>query len=355
MRHPLARLTISGNPVQQNSGSRAIKTSECALVFAADDNFTEGLAVAIHSALKHLPPGVSPEIYLLDNGLSEESHARLRRTVAAARRDVDLRRVQIPGHRLGPMQADSHLRPATYARVLIPEVLPPHIRRVVYLDSDVLVRRDVSPLFSIELGGALLGAVRDYFTSSTAHELSGVRDRSNPRPYFNAGVLVIDVIAWRTAGLVDRVLEYARSGEPLRWADQDALNGVVEDWYELDARWNVQHVPTTIFRADFPLVLDERGEAIYGERRSNYRASAIVHFIGSVKPWHYSCAAAGTYGWVCGLIRSRWYTPRETVVWLVRWHRPRLRYWVGRWRKRLRTRGGLTKQDRQVGRNLGKW
>src|SRR5262252_9157634 len=40
---------------------------------------------------------------------------------------------------------------ATYARLFIPEVLP-EVDRVVYLDCDVLVRRDLGALFDSDMG-----------------------------------------------------------------------------------------------------------------------------------------------------------------------------------------------------------
>jgi lipopolysaccharide biosynthesis glycosyltransferase len=314
----------------------ATGSSGSALVFAADDNFAEGLAVALHSALVHLGPMAAPEVYLLDNGLSERSWAKLRRIADRARPGLRLRGVEVAADRLGPIAKGSHLSPASYARLLLAEAVEPHVRRAVYLDVDVLVRRDLSPLFTLDLGGALVAAVRDYYTSSTAHEMSGVRDRSNPRPYFNTGVLVIDVERWRGTGLADRILEYAQAGpEPLRFADQDALNGVIDNWCELDYRWNVQQLPRHIYAREWPRELTESEQYAYRHRRELFRAAAVVHFISSIKPWRYSCATAGTWAWVVGLIRSGWYSPGELAAWLVRWQVPRLRYRIGRSMQRM--------------------
>jgi lipopolysaccharide biosynthesis glycosyltransferase len=40
-------------------------------VFAGNDRYARGLAVAIHSSLTHLSGRVAPEIYILDDGLSD--------------------------------------------------------------------------------------------------------------------------------------------------------------------------------------------------------------------------------------------------------------------------------------------
>jgi lipopolysaccharide biosynthesis glycosyltransferase len=183
--------------------------------------------------------------------------------------------------------------------LLIPELLPRHLSRALYLDADVLVRHDPSPLFAIALGDAIVGAARDAAITSTDHELSGVRDRALARPYFNTGVLVMDMERWREAGLTERALGYAAaSAEPLRWAEQDALNAVLDTWHELDPRWNTQH---SLFLS-----------------RDRFRAAGIWHFVGG-KPWNPKCQAPGTMSWAAGLLRSGWYTPREGVVWLLGW------------------------------------
>jgi lipopolysaccharide biosynthesis glycosyltransferase len=291
--------------------------SEYALVLAGDSDkgYARGLAVAMFSALTNLAPGVQPEVCVLDNGLLESSRARLRKVAAAAGRSDALRWISIPGERFGDIVRDQRFPLTTYSRLLIPELVPSHIRRAVYLDADVLVRHDISQLFTIDLGDSVFGAARDTAITSTAHEMSGVRERLSGRPYFNAGVLVIDVPQWRSTGLGERALKYAADGsEPLRWVDQDALNAVADNWHELDFRWNVQQG--------------------HGLARSRYRQAAVVHFVGG-KPWNPELKAIGTTAWVGALMRSGWYRPGEALLWLFSWLASR--YWLTTARRRWGT------------------
>jgi lipopolysaccharide biosynthesis glycosyltransferase len=307
-----------------------------ALAFAADENFAEALAVAVRSALVNLSPAVAAEVYVLDNGISERSRARLARVVRAARRDADLRWIRIPSERLAHLPVPDHLTRSTYSRLLIPDVIPAHVRRVVYLDADILVRGDLSPLFTTGLGDAPIGAVRDFVTGSTEHEDPGVRESADRRPYFNAGVLVIDVARWRRTGLADRALEYAAArSEPVRSGDQDSLNATVDSWHELDYRWNLQHA--SFFGAQGPPA-EELGGRLYGRRRELYREAAVLHFTARPKPWHGSCVCPGTAAWVRSLVRASWYTPPEAAIWLSRFCAQRARYWLGTLKLRLRER-----------------
>jgi lipopolysaccharide biosynthesis glycosyltransferase len=308
--------------------------SELALVFAADERFALPLAVAMRSALATLSPAVFVELYVLDNGLSESSRNRLLRVVDGVGRGNQLRWISVPAERLANIViTDSRFTPASYSRLFAAELVPEHIQRVVYLDADVLVRRDLSPLFTTELGDAPAGAVRDFAIPSTAHELSGVRDRSHPRTYFNAGVLVIDVPRWRKVGLTDQALKYAAaSSEPLPLVDQDALNAVVENWHELDYKWNLQQI---IFWAD-RRPRSGFGDDLYRQRWDLYRAAAVLHFVGGPKPWHRLCTLPGTTAWVRTMIRTGWHPPSKALAWLLRYLRSRARYWLGTIRRRWR-------------------
>jgi UDP-glucose/galactose:(glucosyl)LPS alpha-1,2-glucosyl/galactosyltransferase len=299
------------------SPSSAPSEGEVALVFAADEGFAQATAVAMHSALKHLPPSEEPETYVLDNCLTGASRDRLRDVAFHSGREI--RWLEIPSDLLVSRPASPHLTPTTYARLLIPDLLPTSVRRAVYLDGDVLVREDLSPLFRVELGGAAFAAVRDFGPPRSDSE-SAVGEPVEPKPFFNLGVLVIDLTRWRTVGFADRALAFAQSTKaPLPYADQDAMNAVAtaDDWLELGFRWNVQVL--LMYRPDLPRT--DLTDWLYRNRSELYRSAAIIHFNGLPKPWQpwsYGTSKGKTL-WAWQLIRSGWYGPMELLRWFVPW------------------------------------
>ncbi len=189
-----------------------------ALVFASDENFVRGLAAAMHSALAKLPPAFAPEIYVLDNELSESSRTRLSRVVNTARGSDELRWIPVRDERLECLPTSTYTI-AVYSRLLIPELLPLHIRRAVYLDADVLVLQDVSPLFTIDLADAPFGAAWAVGPDNPDPAHVRIRDGDHPRAEFNTGVMVMDLEHWRSTGLGERAVQYAAtSNKPLRVA-----------------------------------------------------------------------------------------------------------------------------------------
>ena len=167
----------------------------------------------------------------------------------------------LPGTRAFP--------PVVYARLLLDELLPPEIDRLLYLDSDLYVRAPVERLLELDLEGNSLAAAPE---PGRHHLVAGddMRKRQGPfdiaDPYFNSGVLLIDRSAWGRAGLRDFLAQLQRSGElAALYHDQDILNLKFRDnWLRLDPLWNLTK-PHPALRALDPF---------------------IVHYTTGMKPWN---------------------------------------------------------------------
>jgi hypothetical protein len=160
---------------------------------------------------------------------------------------------------------------AAYLRLLLPDLLDGRYDRLLYLDSDILCTGPgLDRLLRAEMGGAWLAAVRDNTQWRTpGRRLPEFRALGrHARAYFNSGVLLIDVQAWREAQVLDRALALFRGspGAILRH-DQSLLNLIADGaWAEMSPVWNWQYTWSSRFFADL------------AEPR-------IVHFIGPRKPW----------------------------------------------------------------------
>jgi len=196
------------------------------------------------------------------------------------------------------LEGTSHFTRMSYARLISADAVPADVGRIVYLDGDVLVRRSLRPLFDIDLAGRPLGACLDLNATIAERGLSDCAAFGVPRdaPYFNAGVLVVDTAAWRSERVTERAIEFA-SEHPakLQWADQDVINVLLgHRCNRLDAQWNLLWGGwgrrTTRRRVGRALPQAELEGAL-----SN---PAIVHFAGSIKPWH------ARYG---GRLATRWF------------------------------------------------
>lgn len=202
---------------------------------------------------------------------------------------------------------------AIYYRLLLPEIVAD--RRVIYLDSDILVRKSLLELFTVDLEGTPLAAAVDH--ALTYH----LRDHGMPiiykekdvalddyyldvldfdltnTEYFNTGVLVMDLDVWRRADLAEQCLRYLQLKGELNMADQDAANHIMQgNFKRIDPRWNSF---SYLYREYHPLP-NQRLAEIYGGYDKNLRNPKgeweellktwaqdpwIVHFSHRSKPW----------------------------------------------------------------------
>lgn len=128
----------------------------------------------------------------------------------------------------------------TMFRLMLPEILP-NLDKIIYLDADLFVNRDIKELWDVD--------IREYCLAGVIDE--GVDIHNYPRilnkypkikkeSYFNAGVLYINLKKLREFGnlkklVVDFLVENPEAGLP----DQDALNVIFHNKVlYLDGSWN---------------------------------------------------------------------------------------------------------------------
>ncbi|KAJ0786090.1 putative polygalacturonate 4-alpha-galacturonosyltransferase [Helianthus annuus] len=165
-----------------------------------------------------------------------------------------------------------------HLRFYIPEIYP-HLEKVVFLDDDVIVQKDLTPLFSLDLHGNVNGAVETCLEAH--HRLYKYLNFSNPvlsskiDPQgcgWAFGLNVFDLVAWRNANV---------TGMYHYWEEQNAdgnlwklgtLPAGLLAFYgrtePLDRRWHVLGL-------GFDVNIDSR----------MIESAAVVHFNGNMKPW----------------------------------------------------------------------
>ena len=197
------------------------------IALASDDRYFSGLYCAVASALTHLNPARRVDVKVLDGGLSQSSRDTLSRLTDRIGGDVRLEFVTADASvfgsaTLGPGQ--SHM---TYCRILLPHLV--NVARLIYLDCDTLVFRDLSGLFDLELSPRkVLAAVRDSETLSLAED-SLVLAKAMKLPaegaYFNCGVMLMNLDELRRQDFFESAVHFLNcwSGKYRFW-DQSAIN-----------------------------------------------------------------------------------------------------------------------------------
>lgn len=302
------------------------------LACAADDLFAMPLAVMLRSALSNLNRDRRLWLFLLDGGIRP---ANRRKIVDSLDRD----RIQIEWVRPSTVALErlwllcKYGYPiSNYYRLLLPEIIPASVTKAIYLDSDIVVRGNLEQLWNLDLGDRyLLAAVNGgaYHLGMVEHlqgfDFTPYPQATPDQPYFNAGVLVLNLERWRQDRIAEQVIDLiARYHDLLLFPDQDAMNILLaQQWGQFSPQWNQVHCIydyATWQDSPYP-------ESEFQEARHN---PAIVHFTSRPKPWVPGCLHPG---------RALFHEYRAMTAWAdwrsTPWNRAMV-LWQRIWRKLIR-------------------
>lgn len=242
-----------------------VNPGAAAVALCADRNIEVGVHVTLYSLLESARCPV--RIHFIHKGYTDADLKRLCATLARFAARYELRPMRADDARFRDLSSTRGDR-FTYVRLLLPELLEES--RVLYLDCDLVVGVDAGALARQPLDGFALGASGiGEFRWSNDGALCRALGLEIEAPYFNAGVLLLDLDAWRRDGLTSRCLEFARQHAPrLATADQTVLN--------------------FIFYRKFKALQPEFNEPLYPDTPAvpaNSDHQRIFHFVGTPKPW----------------------------------------------------------------------
>jgi lipopolysaccharide biosynthesis glycosyltransferase len=269
------------------------------VVCAADNNYAMPLAVTMRSALENLKGNGKIIFYIIDGGITNLNKQKILSSLILSRCEVkfvsisdSLLRDIYEAHK--PLESankkikadyeTSHVTITSFYRLIIPELLPNNVEKVIYLDCDLVVSGDLEELWQIDQGENHVLAVQDtwipYMSSSTGklnYQKLGIDSDSK---YFNAGVLVVNLKRWRADKFSIKAINYFKQNlEYVGWYDQGVLNAMlVGKWGELDPRWNMS--PSSVYG------FSSWQESPFSEEVYNalLEKPYIIHFV-SKKPW----------------------------------------------------------------------
>ncbi|MCR5560009.1 MAG: glycosyltransferase family 8 protein [Schwartzia sp.] len=255
--------------------------SKINIVFASDDHYAQHAAVAMASVLEHAKYPEQIEFFLLSDRISEMCSDKLRVTAANWKSKISI--IPVNGESFTDLYVSAQLSRAAYMRLAVTEFLPESVDKIIYLDCDLLVRKDIAELWEFPMNGSAIAAVPDcgimtsWKSRKQKHECIGLEESEQ---YFNSGVLVIDLSQWRAKGYSKQLLELVRENS-YPHHDQDALNVFFHHrWTPLPLEWNV--IPPVWFMFIKVLFSEWRSKAAAAQQNP-----AILHYAGGYKPWEY--------------------------------------------------------------------
>jgi len=130
---------------------------------------------------------------------------------------------------------------STYYRILIPDLLPKSIKKVLYLDCDTIVENDLTGLFSMDLSKNALAAVEDVGAVKSDFKMLKKRLKiPEKNSYFNSGVMMMNLEFMRKNSSGKKIVSFLkRNTAKVVMHDQDGLNAVLfNHWIKIPETYN---------------------------------------------------------------------------------------------------------------------
>lgn len=236
-------------------------TSErLAIVLIANQAYTEQLTVTMKSIMYY---NKAVDFYVINQGIMPDWFRKMRRIVKML--GGDLHSIPFDTEKIScKLGISNHSSLIAYVKYFIADLVDRE--KVLYIDSDTVINGDLKSIFSIDLSGFPVAAVRDIDGS------------------YNTGVLLIDVAKWRELGISEQCLEICsnKKNEQLELEDfknsQSIFNQLFQDnCLELAKRYNVQ--------VGYDLV------AFYNNWQEHFNLEydpIVIHYTTNRKPWNSS-------------------------------------------------------------------
>ena len=254
------------------------------IVLSADNNYAQHVAVVIASVMNNTQKNKQIRFFLLADNIDVGKKTLLKQTADSFNAEFEIIDLE-DNHCFDNLYTSGHISKAAYFRILLADLMPSDVHKVIYVDVDLIILDDIEFLWNVDLQGKPLGAVADYGILASSrlmrqkNEAIGLNLDGN---YFNSGVLIIDVDLWRKYNYSSRVIKLASTAH-LPHHDQDALNKVfMDNWVELPLRWNV--IPP-VYNLFIKILLNKKFRKNAVNARKNM---AIIHYAGRYKPWEFT-------------------------------------------------------------------
>lgn len=254
------------------------------ILYSANEKFVCHLAAALCSVCENNRAADTITFHIFSCGIIRESQQQLTSLAHSYGREIAF-------YELGDMHTHINATIDTkgfnsivLARLFTGSYLPESVERVIYLDCDTIVIDDITPFWNTEMGDCVLACVPEPVITKSRRGLLGMAPSDD---YYNAGVLLFDLNAWRRENCEQRVLSYyIEHYKSIVAQDQDALNACFKG--------RIRTVAPKYNYASYNLYYNYRllkrlsGDAPYVSREvweDSRRNPAIIHYLGEERPW----------------------------------------------------------------------
>ena len=244
------------------------------IALCANDDFAPHLAATIASILKNSLKSEEFRFFILNDDFSEKTKNKILNLKKL--KDCEITFIDFDASLYRDLPATDIFPVQVYFRLKIPYLIEEE--KVLYLDSDVLVRGSLAEIYNTNIENSFLAAVEDFSTLYDSFSINRAKIWNLNR-YFNSGVLLMNLKYMREIAqefdFEQKCLDFIRdNARKLVCFDQDTLNMVCKDKVQyIDKKYNFQH--------------QCKNSDVKKDYKKLKREIKIIHFVTFKKPWYF--------------------------------------------------------------------
>ncbi|MBQ9416817.1 MAG: 1-acyl-sn-glycerol-3-phosphate acyltransferase [Clostridia bacterium] len=259
------------------------KKNHIAVFYACDTNFLKFTMVSMAGLVRCASPEYVYDLHILHADIPEADQRRYRAGFEALKGnlrvnltfdDVTVYLTSIADK----LPVRDYYTKTTYYRLFIAEMYP-SLSKALYIDSDTVVKGDISKLWETELEDNYVAACHEQVMVQTecygqyVEQVIGI----SRHKFFNAGVLLINCKKFRKEYVLEQFFDLLGQYKFVVTQDEDYLNVICKDRVHfLPQIWNAE---------------------VFGELKCTGDEACIIHYIMTSKPWHYRDCLWNEYFW----------------------------------------------------------
>ncbi len=211
-------------------------------------------------------------VYLMNHSLNNDDVSNLKEYVEN-KCNFNFVEIDVKKTALDNLPVYLHMSIETYYRLLAQFLLPASVDRILWLDADIIILKDITDFYYQDFAGQLLVGCPDVnYNRDDILEIKEKIGISKQHIYFNAGVILFNLEQMRTETSEKEIVNTCQKLQSkVVYMDQDILNYLYQDKvkYEDSEKFN------------FQLTNKHSIEEI------NIDKIHILHYSGPRKPWNY--------------------------------------------------------------------
>lgn len=253
------------------------------ILYTLNDKFVPQVATGICSICENNKDIDNITFYLISKEISDENKQKLIEFGKSYNRDVIIKELGDIKQYFDFEFDTTGWNSIVLARLILDKFLPDAIEKVLYLDGDTIVRGSLKELWNKNIEDYVLAASIEPTVDYERKIDLGLEKY----PYYNAGVLLVNLKKWRNEKVGKAILDFYKENDGKLFAnDQDAINGTLAgkiltlsptyNFYNIFYQYNYKFLKKLMKNVEY---IDEN---TYKEAIEN---PIIIHYLGEERPW----------------------------------------------------------------------